>query len=127
MVRKRKIIAYFATRGDGFIGRQDGSVDWLDRPRPKGNYGMDAFYKSIDTVLWSRTTCDMAIDFQKKSVPRDSVRYKSEELFLHTWSAARGSAAGCGVREGANQSLRDPSAREKRKRHLDDGWRRHHC
>jgi len=68
MVRKRKIIVYIAASADGFIGRSDGSVDWLDRPRPKGNYGMGAFYKSIDTVLWGRKTCDMALDFQKKGV-----------------------------------------------------------
>jgi dihydrofolate reductase len=68
MVRKRKIIFYGATSADGFIARPDGSVDWLDRPRPKGNYGMGAFYKSIDTILWGRKTCDMALDFQKKGV-----------------------------------------------------------
>ena len=69
MVRKRKIIVYIAISADGFIARPDGSVDWLDRPRPKGNYGMGAFLKSIDTVLWGRKTCDMALDFQKKGVP----------------------------------------------------------
>jgi dihydrofolate reductase len=68
MVRKRKIIVYIAASADGFIARPDGSVDWLDRPRPKGNYGMGAFYKSIDTILWGRKTCDMALEFQKKGV-----------------------------------------------------------
>jgi dihydrofolate reductase len=68
MIPKRKIIVYIATSADGFIARSDGSVDWLDRPSPKGNYGMGAFYKSIDTILWGRKTCDMAIDFQKKGV-----------------------------------------------------------
>jgi dihydrofolate reductase len=43
-------------------------VDWLERPRPKGNYGMGAFYKSIDTIVWGRKTYDMALDFQKKGV-----------------------------------------------------------
>ena len=68
MLRKRKIVVYIATSADGFIARTDGSVDWLDRPSPKGNYGMGAFYKSIDTILWGRKTCDMALDFQKKGV-----------------------------------------------------------
>jgi dihydrofolate reductase len=67
--RKRKIIVYIATSADGFIARPDGSVDWLDRPRPKGNYGMGAFYRSIDTVLWGRKTCDMALEYQKRGVP----------------------------------------------------------
>ena len=47
----RKVIVYIATSADGFIARLDGSVDWLERPRPKGNYGMGVFYKSIDTIL----------------------------------------------------------------------------
>jgi dihydrofolate reductase len=68
MDRKRKIIVYIATSADGFIARSDGSVDWLDRPDPKGGYGMGAFYKSIDTILWGRKTYDMALDFQKKGV-----------------------------------------------------------
>src|SRR6202158_6329206 len=68
MVNKRKIIVYIATSADGFIARRDGSFDWLDRPRPKGNYGMGAFYKSIDTILWGRKTCEMALEFQKKGV-----------------------------------------------------------
>ena len=46
----RKIIVYIATSADGFIARKNGSVDWLDRPAPKGNYGMMTFWKSIDTI-----------------------------------------------------------------------------
>ena len=61
MPRKRKFIVYVATSADGFIARADGSVDWLDRPRPKGNYGMAAFYRSIDTVIFGRKTYDFAI------------------------------------------------------------------
>jgi len=68
MVHKRKIIVRIAASADGFIARRDGSFDWLDRPRPKDNYGVGAFYKSIDTILWGRKTCDMALDFQKKGV-----------------------------------------------------------
>jgi len=69
MVRKRKIIVYIATSADGFIARPDGAVDWLGRTHPKGNHGMGAFYKSIDTVVWGRKTYDMAVDFQNKGVP----------------------------------------------------------
>lgn len=64
----RKIIVYIATSADGFIARTDGSVDWLDRPRPKGNYGMNEFYKSIDTILLGRKTYDVAVGFQDKGV-----------------------------------------------------------
>ena len=63
MARKRHIIVYIATSADGFIARLDGSVDWLERPRPKGNYGMDAFYHSIDTCILGRKTYDLSVSF----------------------------------------------------------------
>ncbi|HLE56730.1 MAG TPA: dihydrofolate reductase family protein [Rhodothermia bacterium] len=55
-----KIIAYLATSADGFIARPDGGVDWLDRPRPRGNYGMAAFLRSVDTVVMGRATYDIS-------------------------------------------------------------------
>src|SRR5947209_13773423 len=57
---QRKIIVYIATSADGYIARPDGSVDWLNRPMPKGGYGMTAFARSIDTILWGRKTYDFA-------------------------------------------------------------------
>lgn len=57
----RKIIVSIATSADGFIARKDGGVDWLDRPRTAGDYGMGEFYKTIDTVLWGRKTYDIAL------------------------------------------------------------------
>ena len=62
-VRKRKFIVYVATSADGFIARRDGSVNWLDRPRPKGNYGMGASYRSIDTCILGRKTYDLSVKF----------------------------------------------------------------
>jgi len=67
----RKIIVYIATSADGFIARKDGAVDWLDRPRTAGDYGMGKFFKSIDTILLGRKTYDLTLRFQKegKAVP----------------------------------------------------------
>lgn len=62
----RKIIVYIATSADGFIARKDGAVDWLDRPRVKGDYGITSFFKSIDTILWGRKTYDMILKFQNE-------------------------------------------------------------
>jgi dihydrofolate reductase len=64
---KRKIIVYIATSADGYIGRLDGNVDWLSRPQPKGNYGMNAFFKTIDTILWGRKTYLKGIELGMKS------------------------------------------------------------
>jgi dihydrofolate reductase len=53
---RRKIIVYIAVSADCYIARPDGNIDWLKRPHPKGDYGMPAFFKSIDTILWGRKT-----------------------------------------------------------------------
>lgn len=66
--RRRKIIVYISTSADGFIARSDGGIDWLDRPRTAGDYGMSTFYRSIDTILWGRKTYDLALEFQRRGV-----------------------------------------------------------
>jgi len=60
-VTQRKIIVYIATSADGYIARPDGNVDWLNRPRTAGDYGMGDFFKTVDTVLWGRRTFDEAM------------------------------------------------------------------
>jgi len=65
----RKIVVYIATSADSYIARPDGDVVWLDRPRPKDNYGMDAFYKSVEPVLMGRKTYDLALKFGQESYP----------------------------------------------------------
>jgi len=67
MKRRRKIIVYIATSADGYIARPDGDVGWLERPRPKGNYGMGAFFKTIDTILWGRKTYAKGIELGMKA------------------------------------------------------------
>jgi len=64
----RKIIVYIATSVDGYIARPDGNVDWLNRPRTAGDYGMGAFYRSIDTILWGHKTYEVALEFQKQGI-----------------------------------------------------------
>jgi dihydrofolate reductase len=56
MKSDRKVIVSITTSVDGYIARPDGDVTWLDRPRPKRNYGIGEFFKSIDTILWGRKT-----------------------------------------------------------------------
>ena len=127
MAPKRKITVYIATSADGFIARTDGSVDWLDRPSPKGNYGMGAFYKSIDTILWGRKTCDMALDFQKKGVSGSAFDTKVKN-YVFTRRPVQ-SVAPEGVEFGNEpiESVHEPSSKAKGEKHLDDGWGWHHC
>jgi dihydrofolate reductase len=63
----RKVIVYIATSADGFIARPDGDIGWLNRPRVAGNYGMNDFYRSIDTVLMGRKTHDVGMKLGQAS------------------------------------------------------------
>jgi dihydrofolate reductase len=52
MKARRKIIVYIAASADSYIARPDGDVEWLNRRPRTDDYGMGAFYATIDTVLW---------------------------------------------------------------------------
>jgi len=56
----RKIIYFVATSLDGYIASKDGSVDWLFTD---GDYGTNAFMKSIDTILMGRKTYNKAKEY----------------------------------------------------------------
>ena len=87
MKKKRKIIVYIATSADGYIARTDGDVGWLDRPRPKGNYGMGEFLKTIDTILWGRKTYNKGIEMGTKA--GDLVRGSRTTSFLDSRKSRR--------------------------------------
>jgi dihydrofolate reductase len=61
MTRPRRAIASLATSADGYIAHPDGDAGWLERPRPKGSYGMGAFLQSIDTILLGRRTYEVGL------------------------------------------------------------------
>jgi dihydrofolate reductase len=62
MTKRRNVIVHIATSADGYIARPDGDLDWLtSRPAPKGFYGMNAFMKSIDTMLLGRKTYEASL------------------------------------------------------------------
>lgn len=63
MASIRKIIFRGAASVDGFIARLDGSVDWLQNPSLKGDYGLREFYGSVDTCIMGRKTYDVAVSF----------------------------------------------------------------
>jgi dihydrofolate reductase len=65
MKARRKIIVYIATSADGYIARPDGDVEWLNRRPRNVDYGMRAFYSTIDTILWGRRTYDWLLDYYK--------------------------------------------------------------
>ncbi|MBV9182730.1 MAG: dihydrofolate reductase [Acidobacteria bacterium] len=66
MKTRRKIIVYIATSADGYIARPDGDVEWLNRRPHTVDYGMRAFYATIDTILWGRKTYDWLLNYHKQ-------------------------------------------------------------
>jgi dihydrofolate reductase len=97
MDKQRKVIVHIATSADGYIARPDGDLEWLtSRPAPKGFYGINAFMKSVDTMLLGRNTYDASlrmgakfpskgryIVFSRHSRPADApsnVEFVSDEI-----------------------------------------------
>ena len=58
----RKVILFIASSLDGYIAREDGTIDWLFTD---GDYGYKQFYDSVDTLLLGRKTYDQVLEFTK--------------------------------------------------------------
>ena len=55
---------YVATSLDGFIAREDGSIDWLSSVERAGeDYGYQLFYDTVDTIIVGRKTYETALGF----------------------------------------------------------------
>lgn len=68
-----RFVAFLAMSLDGFIARDDGSLDFLSRvERPGEDYGYAAFAAGVDTVLLGRSTYDTVQTFP--SWPYDGKR-----------------------------------------------------
>ncbi|MBA3237146.1 MAG: dihydrofolate reductase [Parachlamydiaceae bacterium] len=64
-VNRPKITIYIATSIDGYIARQDGSLDWLDRVGGfDDDYGFQKLLDSIDAVILGRNTYEIAATVQ---------------------------------------------------------------
>ncbi len=62
-----KVSAYIATSLDGFIARNDGALDWLDKANtivPEGeDCGFQAFMDSVDMLIMGRKTYEQVLSF----------------------------------------------------------------
>jgi dihydrofolate reductase len=55
---------FIAVSLDGYIARRDGSIDWLDAvQRPGEDYGVRAFFDTIDALVVGRRTYETALGF----------------------------------------------------------------
>lgn len=121
------IVYYVASSVDGFIGPQDGSLDWLSRFEGGAeDYGYRKFYASVDSVLLGRRTYEQSLGFGKwpyegkrcwvfsrqklgappagvtvtMDSPRDVARQMKSEKLRRAWLVGGGELAGAFRAEG---------------------------
>jgi len=60
-------IVYIATSIDGYIAREDHSIDWLmDLPNPdKSDYGFSEFLDRLDGIIMGRKTFEIVMGFKQ--------------------------------------------------------------
>ena len=65
-------IVYIATSMDGFIAREDGSIDWLmELPNPdNSDYGFSVFLERIDGILMGRKSFETVLGFKEWPYPQ---------------------------------------------------------
>lgn len=58
---------FIATSLDGYIAREDGSIDWLEQGDQSDaeDYGYAPFFDSIDALILGRTTFQTVMDFRE--------------------------------------------------------------
>lgn len=54
---------FIATSIDGFIAREDGSLDWLPAPLEGEDYGYAALMDSVDGIIMGRATYETVLGF----------------------------------------------------------------
>lgn len=62
----RRVLYSVACSLDGYIARLDHSVDWLPEG---GDYGLEAFFATVDTALIGRKTHDFMVKHGQFSMP----------------------------------------------------------
>jgi dihydrofolate reductase len=64
-----EVLAFLATSLDGYIARNDDSLDWLDEANkrvPKGeDFGYKKFFDSVDLLVMGRATFEKALTFDE--------------------------------------------------------------
>jgi dihydrofolate reductase len=77
-----KISVYIATTMDGFIAREDGSLDWLpgsdgqtDPQMGDEDYGFYSFFNSVDVLVMGRNTFQLVYGF-------DEWPYEDKRVFV---------------------------------------------
>jgi len=59
----RKVFYFVTASLDGFIARDEGSIDWLIQAEGDEDFGFSKFQESIDTVVQGRQTYEQVLTF----------------------------------------------------------------
>jgi dihydrofolate reductase len=64
MTERPRVSVYLALSLDGYIAREDGSLDWLEPMQVSGeDYGYAEFYRSVDALVLGRRTYESVLGF----------------------------------------------------------------
>ena len=68
-------IVYIATSIDGYIAREDGSIDWLmELPNPdQSDYGFSVFLNRVDGIIMGRKTFETVLGFNAWPYPHSKM------------------------------------------------------
>jgi dihydrofolate reductase len=77
MNKQRNIVIFIATSLDGYIARENDSLDWLFKVEGEGDNGYSSFYETVDTILIGKRTYDWVMEHENGNFP-----YKDKECFV---------------------------------------------
>ncbi|MHB1957199.1 MAG: dihydrofolate reductase family protein [Sulfobacillus sp.] len=81
MQSTRKLVLYIAQSLDGYIAREDESLDWLLKYENHGDNGYAAFYETVGTLLLGRRTYEWIL----RNVPSE-FPYPGKECYVFSRS-----------------------------------------
>jgi dihydrofolate reductase len=81
MESARKLILFIAQSLDGYIAREDESLDWLLQVESAGDNGYSAFYETVGTILLGRRTYEWIVRNVQSGFP-----YPGKECYVFSRS-----------------------------------------
>lgn len=81
MGNQRKLILYTAVSLDGFIAKEDDSLDWLFKVEGEGDNGYSDFYETVDTILMGRRTYEQILALENGQFP-----YQNKDCYVFSRS-----------------------------------------
>jgi dihydrofolate reductase len=71
------LVLYVASSLDGYIAKEDDSLDWLFKAEGQGDNGYSNFYETVDTILMGRRTYEQILVLENGKFP-----YKDKKCYV---------------------------------------------